>query len=194
MSTLQRLSAFVNLEYLSVSCFRLVDKPFVGLHKLKRLDLDNCLFYDSDPLVFKDLENLQVLSLRMPLKYHDIDLSHLVNLKYLKIDIYDDAKFLRTVTPDLEVLEIIIFSRYKDNLKFAKNLGHFQKLRVFKLIASQIAPRFDINWFANPSLLENLYIDCYLRSIDLNARNSSFGSSNNTKNAVVPLESNNFSL
>jgi hypothetical protein len=85
VSRLNHLSGLTQLENFYAWEMRLFATSFIGLSRLKRLDLNRCDFKAFARDSFKHIANLEILNLWDPRNYDHIDFSHLYSLQCLEI-------------------------------------------------------------------------------------------------------------
>ena len=79
-------SAFVNLEYLSISCIKLYQWPFKNLQKLIKLKIASCDLSEFDFDSLNSLTSLQIIDINTDISdAFKIDLSRLINLKWINL-------------------------------------------------------------------------------------------------------------
>lgn len=159
-----------NLEYLSCFWMQLLDSSLEGLHHLKRLDLSGCDFQHISGSFFKPLVNLESLVLWRPRNHSCLDLTHLVSLKWLRLEFFPSrlVETLESASSSLVVLEIRN-SIESDNLDgFKRAIARLDKLKSLELTDYKL-DHFDVEWIASSDLKRLSITSQQMRTINLNS-------------------------
>lgn len=95
---LNDFSAFVNLEYLSISRVILCDRPFENLLKLIKIEIKYCDLSQFDFDSLNSITSLQAINIIFEIDANQqyslkIDLNRLINLKSLELSLYEEIGF-----------------------------------------------------------------------------------------------------
>lgn len=166
-SNLYFLKSFGNLEYLTLQDVNLHETSFIGLDRLKRLDLFKCNFKEFDPHSFRHLPYLDVLVISQASDFNHVDLSQLVNLKWLRVDEVKSLDVIRYLSSNLVVLEIENFkgSQTIEDLVFV--VKEYSKLKNFRINATNSSDQFTYKWLDDLTKLEALSLSNLSFSIKL---------------------------
>lgn len=167
ISRLNHLSGFSQLEYFHAWEARLFSTSFIGLSRLKRLDLNRCDFKGFARDSFKHIANLEILKLWDPRNYDHIDFSHLYSLQCLEIGEMTSLSFLERITSDIMVLKVsqsLKESNLEEFLNYIQRLTNIQALKLF----NNYIRHFDIKWLSEITNLKQLSLyNCGLSTINL---------------------------
>lgn len=141
--------------------------PFVGLTHLKYLNLQNCDLSQLTSDSFRHCPNINTLLVHNSKKMSDLDLSPLIHLNSLSLSGISSLNILKTVNPELETLYL---SRSADETimdEFSEVIRRFNNLKELSIYDCKLL-EFDINWLANPLILEYLKIKrCQMVTLNL---------------------------
>lgn len=159
-----------NLEYLSCFWMQLLDSSLEGLHRLKRLDLSGCDFQHVGGSFFKPLVNLESLVLWRPRNHLNLDLTHLVSLKWLRLEFFSTrvVETLESASSRLLVLEIRNSIESNNLDRFIRAIARLDKLKSLELTDYKL-DHFDGAWITSGDLKRLSITSQQLRSIDLNS-------------------------
>lgn len=158
------LSGLVKLEYLQIEKMILVQTSFNGLHNLINLSINACRLSSDKRVCFDDLANLRILVIEKLL--FPVELSCLVNLKYLSINEMKNIDYLINISENINILELsyLDISINRADEFFARfllpNLVHLN-------IKSNQLPYLKEEWFSAMKGIKELKVDKnHLESLD----------------------------
>lgn len=148
------LSAFANLEYLKLQYTVLIDRPFISLNKLIKLEIICCDLgrFDFDSL--NSLTSLQVLNIKINrapqnppcpvLCSFEIDLCKLINLKWLNLKSINQVGFNLILNGDLNRLTKLKLKR--QGMDFSKRF-ELPELKCLHISEYNYSQQINHQWF-----------------------------------------------
>ena len=146
-------SVFDNLEYLSISGFKLRESPFQNsLQKLIRINIENCDLSEFNFDSLNSLTSLQIIVIDMSTfknkKYIKsvlliIDLNRLINLKWLDLKFFQDERLFHVITNSSNQLTKMILTNTTIDLLKQLDLSELKCLEISNVNLSQrLSERF----------------------------------------------------
>lgn len=160
---LSDLSAFCNIEYLSISETKIFDRPFQNLNKLIKVELENCDLVEFDFDSINSLTFLEILEMscensntELTLK---LDLNQLVNLKSLSLNSIQ----VELITESLNQLtKLKLCHRSFDFSQF-----EVPELKCLDISHVDLSQQINIQWFNGMIGLIELNLNhTYLKEVD----------------------------
>lgn len=163
------LSAFSNLEYLTLYETKLVERPFQHLDKLIRIKLMRCDLSEFDVDSLNSLTSLQVIEMYTDkpktqdkcLPPFKIDLSRAVNLKWLKLSLKEENDF-ELISNDSSFNQLTKFEIFYNNanktVDFFKRLN-LPELKVLDISLLNLSGQISHDWFDSMSKLKILKLE-----------------------------------